>query len=236
MRFDKTITPKELLVKSPFIYEVVGSYYPFFLKRKDEEYWSYNGIVEITNLIDSNIVNEVNLKKNWDEKIGLQLQNKLNLKVRGATLGLVPNYGGIVELVEKNNGLAVELHFYVSFLVNIYSIQIVYLRDDMVVERPQSFLEPIVTKGIEKLVISPVEYEFYNEFKLVESFIEANFNNPIFLPFALEKLRLKGLEVTYKDEENCMIGDAFFHKAFPINYGLGNIPNIIGDENYKGER
>lgn len=234
MEAKNTISLGELLEKAPKIHDIINSYYHLSFKRKHDEYWTQQGVRNILDFIDNNIVNEDNLNENRDRKICSQIESKLNFKVKGATLGMVPNYGGIIELEKNTESMeSVEIHFYVSFLENVYSIQIVFLKGNMRIKRPQSCLKDFITTGIEKLVVSPLEGIYYREYKIIESIIEANFENPIFLPYSVEKLRLNGLEVTYMDGENCLVGEAFFHKALPINYHFGNIPTITGDENYK---
>lgn len=234
MEKNNVISLKELLEKAPKIHDIINSYYNLSFQRKHDEYWTQQGINDILDFIDNNIVNDENLNEKWHNKICEQIERRLNLKVKGATLGMVPNYGGIIELARNPTSKeCVELHFYVSFLKNVYSIQIVYLKDNMHIKRPQPYLKDLITKGIKTLVVSPIEDKYYKEYKIIESIIEANFENPIFLPYSIEKLRLNGLEVTYMEGENCLIGEAFFYKAFPVNYHFGNIQTIVGDENYK---
>ncbi|WP_424002511.1 hypothetical protein [Maribacter sp. IgM3_T14_3] len=230
----KKINIEELGKKAPQIKRIINSFYPLKLEKTDENYWTQSGILEILSLVDTNIVNETNLNKNWKYKICHQIESRLNLKVKGATLGMVPNYGGIIELERNANlGETIEIHFYISFLMNVYSIQIVFLKDNMNIKRPQSYLKNFVTTGIQKLVVSPIKNMYLDEYQAIESIIIENFENPIFLPYSIEKLKLQNLTVTYKDDENCLIGDAFFHKVMPINYFYGSIPTILGDENYK---
>ncbi|MFS4418490.1 hypothetical protein [Maribacter sp. 2307ULW6-5] len=224
----------ELLKKAPKIHDIINSYYHLSIKRINDEYWKQQGVRKILASIENNILNKANFEEKWQNKICFEIEKKLNLKVKGATLGMVPNYGGIVELEKDSESMGrIEIHFYVSFLKNVYSIQIVYLKENMPIARPHSGVKDFITTGMEKLVVSPLENVFFREYKIIESVIEENFENPIFLCYSIEKLRLHGLELTYMDGENCSVGEAFFHKAFPINYNFGDIPVVLGDENYK---
>ena len=146
---------------------------------------------------------------------------------------MVPNYGGIIELENSNSGNIVELHFYMSFISNVYSIQIVYKKNDMLIKIREGYLDDYVGVGLEKLVVSPTKDHYYNEFFIVEDLLKKEFENSIFLSYAIEKLKINNLEVTYMDKCNCTVGEAFFHKGMPLNYYIGEIPFIIGDENYK---
>jgi hypothetical protein len=227
------INLKELKKKAPRIYQILDSYYNVKYKRNDKEYWHQEGIKNVLSMIDKKIVDETYLKVHWQNTICKQIANDLNVEVKDATMGMVPNYGGIIELGEDENGLHVELHFYVSFLENVYSIQIVFLRDDMTIKRNEPYLDDFVTKGVERLVVSPHTGIYFNEYKTIEAIIESNFENAIFLPFSIEQIKIENLEVTYQDKKNSTVGEAFFHKAMPINFSSETIPNIIGDENYK---
>ncbi|MCX2678381.1 hypothetical protein OOZ15_00360 [Galbibacter sp. EGI 63066] len=146
---------------------------------------------------------------------------------------MVPNYGGIIELDDSNPQYKVELHFYKSFLNNVYSVQLVYLNNQMTIKRDEEYLGDFIGAGVEKLVVSPMKGYYNKEFELVEDFLNCKFTNSIFLPYSVEKLRLKNLEITYHDKPDCQIGEAFFSKGMPNNFYWDKIPNIVGNENYK---
>ncbi len=228
----------KLKKSAPKIYDILEFYYPFLLFKKEQtEYWNYHGIKSMITMINTNIVNEINFDKNWTVGICKELESLLNRKITGATFGLTPDYGGIIELENNiDSQMMVELHFYISFLKNVYSIQIVYLNKNMKIRRNMKYVKDFYGKGIETLVVSPIKGYYDNEFNIIESFIDNKFKKAIFLPYSIDILKLKGLEVTYTDKEVCTVGDAFFNKGLPINYYYESIPYIIGDKNYKIEK
>ncbi|MCL9808979.1 hypothetical protein [Flavobacterium luminosum] len=219
---------EELKFYQPTIYNIVSKYYPLGIKKNSKAYQNHIGIIFLKNEIINKIENKDNFNENWEESVLLDIKNSFkNYTVTGATYGFVPNYGGIIQLEQSNKtNLTVELHFYVSFIENIFTIQIVSLDNSIEINYETGSIQG---PKIKELIVSPVEGYYKDIFLTVENTIRDRFKNSKFLPYSIESIELSNFEVFYTEGKNCHLGQAFFLKGFPYT-----VPEkIIGDINYK---
>lgn len=224
---------QKLKINAPKIFEILNYYYPLGYSKEDKEYLDYKGIKELLSLISDKISGKNDFYKNWQNDVCLEIENLLGKKVIGASFGLVPNFGGRINLSNNpSQNYYDELQFYVSFLKNIYSIQVLRVCKNMKVKGWGRFRD-YEGEGIETLIVSPVKGYYEDEFNKVENFIKNKFKEATFLPYSIDVLKIEGLDVTYCDIEYCPVGEAFFSRYLPLNYYFNTIPVIIGDVDYK---
>jgi hypothetical protein len=221
----ESITNNELKKTYPKLGKIINYYYPIGIKNEDPSYNEYIGILSLKGKIENNILNNEVFISKWDKDFFGELEKRINCKVVGATLGLVPNVGGFIELYQSEDlRYYHQLHFYVSLINNYFSIQFAKTDKYMVYSNGN------IGWGIEELVVSPVDGYYKKLFLEIENYIRESFPNAKYLPYSIDRLKLNGLQVTYSILENCEIGRAFFHKFLP---DLNEPKKIIGDINYR---
>lgn len=218
-----SITIKELKKLYPNLANTLDFYYPIGIKQEDPIYNKYVGTQVLNSIIEENIVNNEIFVSRWEKDFLGELEKRINHKIIGATLGLVPNIGGLIELYESDDLRNLhQIHFYVSLLKNYYSIQIIKSYKYMKQENGD------IGWGAEELIVSPVE-GFYKELFLeIENYIKEKLPDSKFLPYSIDKLKLEGLQVNYSFLEDCEIGRGFFHKFFAYES-----IKISGDPDYR---
>ena len=205
-------------------------YYPIGLKSVDDKYSSYIGQKNLKRLIKNNIENSENFKLRWTNGFLKKVSQETNYHVLGATFGLVPNYGGKIILKQSDDlRFSTEIHFFVSLINNLYSIQIVY--SDKFTTYEREFLSDITGYGINKIIVSPIDNEFGELFLKLENLIKENFLDAKFLPFRFDLIKLNKFEVPYEySKDFCtQISKAFFHKGKLMHEKT----LIIGNIDYK---
>jgi hypothetical protein len=199
----------------------------------------YNQKQELNNeLIQNYIVNEKVYNEKWVNGLCKAIEGELKQSVIGATFGTAPNYGGYIKLGEINDQI-IELHFYISLISNVFSINIAYIREEQTdklfneVEKVGYFKR--TKRKIDTLVVSPTKGFFDKEFLSIETLINSTFRNAMFLSYVLDSLDIEKLKVTMSGFNNFKgrLGGVFFTKFLPYNYLTNEIPKIIGNKNYR---
>lgn len=217
----------QLLDKHPEIYNCINKYYPIGLTRDDENYFSYPGIKVWNEIVEKNIFQAENHKKEWKTGFLENLKQKLDFKnVVDTTMGLVPNFSGIIELKDNLNSRT-QLRFYKSLIGNYFTIEVlenIHLKE---------ISHPIFGKrkiwAIESIITSPVgEYEEIF-LKVYESIVE-KYKNAKFLPYIFDLYTINDLDVPYKSNgEEITVAGAFFQKYSSYDDSI----NILGNINYE---
>lgn len=219
------ITIKELKKKYPNLANTIDYYYPIGIKMEDPIYKEYVGNQILNSIIEENILNNEIFVSRWEKDFLGELEKRINRKIIGATLGLVPNIGGLIELYESDDLCELhQIHFYVSLIKNYYSIQFVKSNKYMKHQRGN------IGWGAEELIVSPVDNYYKELFLEIENYIREKLPDAKFLPYSIECLKLEGLQVNYSVLEDCEIGRGFFHKFFAYE-----AKKVIGDINYRIE-
>ncbi|WP_138434758.1 hypothetical protein [Winogradskyella algicola] len=226
-RFESNI--EKLKSIAPKIYSILNINYNL------EDGFLHKEKKEINNkLIQKYIVNKKVFNHVWVQGFCKAVEEELKLPVVGATFGTTPNYGGYVQLGKKGNQV-IELHFYVSLILNVFSIHIAYISEEPKIQVKNNSPKNYINRKIDVLVVSPTDGFFDEEFKFIENLINNKFNGVLFLPFALDAMDIDKLKVTMSgfNNFNCRLGGVFFSKFLPYNYMINEIPQIVGNENYK---
>ena len=212
----------------PNVSYYLNQYYPIGISKNDKRYADYSGMKCLSDLIERNILNPENFNKTWQKGFLNELSNEISFDVTGATYGLAPNFGGKILLDESEDlSRSTELLFFVSLLTNYFSIQIVEKNKFNVYEH--NILGKKTGWGIDRIFVSPVQNDYLEMFKKVESFIFNKLQDSKFLPFIFDKIRIKKFEVPYKEEKDCSVSSGFFNKGFSIKENS----EIIGDVKYR---
>ncbi len=222
----KIITNNEFLESFPEIHYFINKHYPIGLKKDSEKYNTYSGIKKLNKKIYDNIVNSNIHDEKWINGFIDKLKSKLDMdNIFSTTAGLVPNLSGVIKIKETLNNVT-ELHFHKSLINNYFTIEI--LEIDKFKEITHPILGKKMTIGISSITTSPFgEYE--DLFLKVYNSINEQFNESKFIPYIFDLIRIKGLEVPYKNDLDVTISGALFQKYSTYD----NSVSLIGDINYK---
>jgi hypothetical protein len=222
------INTVQLLDNCPELYDCLNKYYPIGLTRDDENYFSYPGIKVWNEIVEKNIFQAENHKKEWKTGFLENFKKKLDFKnVVDTTMGLVPNFSGIIELKDNLNSRT-QLRFYKSLIGNYFTIEVL---ENI---RPKEISHPIFGKRkiweIENIITSPVgEYETLF-LKVYEAFIE-KYEGIKFIPYIWDIYLLNDLDVPHTSNpgEEVSVAGAFFKKHSKYDDSI----NILGDIKYE---
>lgn len=218
-----SITIKELKKQYPNLANTLDFYYPIGIKQEDPIYNKYVGTQVLNSIIEENILNNEIFVSRWEKDFLDKLEKRINHKIIGATLGLVPNIGGLIELYESDDlRNRHQMHFYVSLIKSYYSIQFIKSYKYMKHKNGD------IGWGAEELIVSPVDGYYKELFFEIENYIKEKLPDAKFLPYSIDQLKLEGLQVSYSFLEDCEIGRGFFHKFFAYE-----AIKITGDINYR---
>lgn len=228
------MTLKELKQKYPELFRDINRYYPIqnLLDHKAVTK-NYAGTKSLHSLIEKNITNQENFQLNWKGTILRNIEKEIGMKVLGATNGYVPNYGGIITLKDNSN-YKIELHFYVSFINNYYTIFLAKTnnKSNLMIEK-MGFKKEIVMPLVESITVSP-DVEFSGIYMKVEKILNKNFYKAKFIPYEIGNYVFDGLIGINNDKnEKHTINNALFRPVLAVFS-----PNllILGNESYKIEK
>jgi hypothetical protein len=220
------ISESEMQLLHPEIFEDVIKFYPLSAESKNENFYNYQGIKDITSVINKNIVDETNYSL-WESKVSDELDTLLGKKVIGATYGNVPSVSGYINL-NKSENLQIEtnLYFYISLLSKYYSVEIIeFDLEKYTREIPNYGI--LKVPGINHVVVSPLGI-YEKIFKNIELYLRREYSGYRFLPAIYDFIHLKNLYVIQNDITDNAISNAFFSKVArevetpvfgDINYG-----------------
>ena len=193
------------------------------LLEMNPEYFESEGIQALDRLILDNIHDQNRYQSCW-LNFCEEISEVCQKEVRGTTFGNVPGLSAVTVLKEQKSDQSIErteLHFAVSLLNKYYQIfgKAVYNS----IRHGKPFGPPS-----ENLITSPLD-EIIEIFVFVERKIQERFKDYRIIPFSIGMKSIKGLSVSYIDQENCIINQALFNNL--TNSEL-NVNSIVGDINY----
>ncbi len=213
---------EEIGIRYPNLYHSLIKYY-------STNYNNHSGIKSLNDLITKNVIDGDNLKRKWERGLFEKIHERYGLVVKGATFGIVPNWGGIITLKETIQYVE-QLHFYLS-LIDSYFIVFVTVVDKKVKFQKQihNFLKKWEAPGLIKTYISP--HDSYSEvFTKIEILIREEFTDAKFVSYRIGSIKIKDLKTPHYDYNNCSIYQALFK---PMTVMKASNHKIIGDKNYK---
>lgn len=206
------------------IYDCIKSFYTIGIANPDQDVFEYfPGTRALVDITADNIFDENNFKDRWLNFIS-KIEQHTQKKVLDTTYAQAPSFSCVIEL-ECNQQADVkrikELHLSVSLIGPFYCI---IGRD-----RNEITLENAFIQSDNYLVVSP-EQSFSEVFFLLCQLVEAQFANFKFVPFYVNKMEIKGIQIPYMIEKR----EAVFHALF--NEQVTMIDNVVGNEYFQFER
>ena len=203
------------------IYECISHFYPIGVSRDHSKlYNSYPGMKKLEFLLMENIHNAENFKSRWGEFYAV-IENKIKKPVVGTTYSQTPSFSFFVKL-EKNvlNDLTHRkiIHVFVSLLGPFYTI----IGQDTIKIKAGDEL----CRSISHLTVSPLN-EYTEIFNFLCEAIEKKFTHYRFVPFAICKQTINGLEIYDSNEPINTIFNALFNSQIDLN------ARIVGNEYFK---
>ncbi len=189
------------------IYDAIKMYYPIGIKRSI--YFEYPGIKKLSDLVVENIHNSDNLYNIWGS-FEKEISERFNIEVIGTTYGQAPSFSCdlIIEIVEVDQLKRIKkLSIAVSLIGKFFTI---YGVDETIIIEKNENIFDFNFHSINVLTASPYR-EFETIFKDLKSMVEARFSDYKFVPFAINSMFIKGLQVRYLDKEECTIYNALFN-------------------------
>jgi hypothetical protein len=227
-----TITNLKFKDLYPKVHSALNQYYPVGLRASNEKYKNYVGYKALESLLQRKFENPDYIKEKWDNSFLDKIKSITDYRVEGATFGFAPNFGGSI-IVNQSGDLryTTKLDFFVSFLYNFFSIQVVY--SDKFVVYKREHLPDKIGSGILKIVVSPVKKEFEELFLKIENLIREEFDNAFFMPFRFDITKIEKFETpsSVSLDFSEPVSSAFFHKGYLLNEGM----KILGNLDYKIE-
>ncbi len=198
-----------LIVKFPKLYRILNEYYGLDSIAK----------YSIEELILDRIGNSENYKVYWKDGVLKNIGSEIGCNVQGITFGFIPNYGGQVQFsneIDSNRKDITQIQFYVSLLDNVYTIQILEIEESKEFNPMMKLTLPKQT--LKEIWVSPENHRHKDLFLKIQSSLEAITENPIFLPYSIQEIELKGVKPPImEDKVIYTVGDAFFRKILPLH-------------------
>ncbi|MVN22444.1 polysaccharide deacetylase family protein [Mucilaginibacter arboris] len=209
------------------LYEAIKLYYPIGIPHDSSLYINYPGIKNLTAVIIENIHNSDNYNRNW-VSFQKEISQKFNIEVIGTTYGQAPSFSCdlIIENFEHNQlKRTKKLSLAVSLAGKFFTI---YGVDETIITDKNEDNFDSDFHAINALAVSPYK-EFELVFKDLKSMVEAKFTSYKFVPFAINSMFIKGLQVRYLFKEECTIYNALFNHLLDT-YDTKKSPR--GDKHY----
>lgn len=208
---------RELKLKYPSFFSIIEEYYGTDEKPRKV----------LEDLILNRLGDAKNFRKMWTNGILKAIGREIGCPTQDLTFGFIPNYGGMTEFSEDlGNGkrTVTQIQFYVSLLNNVFTIQITEIEE---VIRYNQFLKlETPNQKLKEIWVSP-DHPKYNEiFLKIESFLNRNLVDSIYLPYVIQQVGLDEITMPHTNNEDNKVEDAFFRKVLPLNKDykvLGNI-------------
>ncbi|WP_336128461.1 hypothetical protein [Mesoflavibacter sp. CH_XMU1422-2] len=228
----KKINKNELFLTYPRLFTLLNSYYPLGIRAMNPDYNEYIGFKKLQKLILTSLKNSNSNKPKWANEFLEKVKKITNCEVIDTTYGNSPNYSGeIIIETSENCRYTTKMIFFVSFINNYYSIQII--KTDKLVNFESEFSPNKTGIGILEIVVSPTEKRNKKLFINLDNLIRSEFKDAIFLPFKFDLIKLEEFEtpLNITIDFSSPISSGFFNKGNILNEKT----NIIGDVNYKLE-
>ncbi len=195
------------------VYDAIKFYYPIGIKRADKSvYFDYPGIKKLEAVVVENIHNTNSSNNiNW-VSFQEEISRTFNIEVTGTTYGSGTSFSCdlIIEKLELNQLKSMKkLSLAVSLLGKFFTI---YGADETSVIDKNENIFDFNFRAINVLTISPYK-EFEILFKDLKSMAEARFTDYKFVPFAINSMYIKGLQVRGADNQKCTIYKALFNHS-----------------------
>lgn len=214
------MSKRNLVQQYPKLFSIIERYY-------DEDTCPTK---QLDQLIKDSLGNIEQYNKKWIDGVLKDLSLEVGFEAESLTFGYIPNYGGMFEQREKmgDGEVAVtQIQFYVSLLDNVYTVQVLELVENRVLN---PFLKrEVAQQTLNRLWVSPDHLQTRDLFKKVEAFLETAFGKPIFLPYRIRRTNLIGYKMPHTSNENNKIGNAFFQQVLPLNHDY----RIMGNQEYR---
>ncbi|MFD2588425.1 hypothetical protein ACFSQJ_15925 [Croceitalea marina] len=188
------------------------------------------GHSNLDDLINYKLINQKNYQKIWVKGILKTIEKELGQEVIDLTFGTIPNYGGMVYFNNKNESdkfVSTQIHFYVSLIENVISVQIIEMEETNRQIHPLE-LDPSL-RIIKKIIVSPGYHHLDKVFAKIELLLNKLLVNPIFLPYSVDQTILDNLIIPHSVNIQNTVGDAFFKKFIPDNKDF----TVIGNQDYR---
>lgn len=172
----------------------------------------------------------------WRSGILKKIEHELQMRAHTLTFGFIPNYGGEVifsKKIKPERWHVISIQFYVSLLDNIYTIQILDTIESLHTY-PYENLE-VTRSTLKELWVSPEEHPYGEVFLKIQSCLERNLDKPIYLPYSIQEVNLKGFNPprSLVPKKQYCVRDAFFEMVLP-QYTDGAL--ICGNHDYMIEK
>jgi len=206
------------------IYNCIRNFYPIGIAKPDQNVFEYfPGTQELIKVVEENIHNELNFKHRWlDFLSNAELQ--IGKRIKDTTYGQAPSFNCVIELEQSEQSdfkRIKELHLSVSLVGPFYCI---IGRD-----RNEIKSENDLIRSVNYLVVSP-EHSFSDIFLKLCKLVEDHFTNFKFVPFYVNKMEIRGIQIHYTVEKREQVFQALFTDQLSItNY-------IQGDEYFQFQR
>jgi len=225
-----TINRNEFKNSFPKLYDLINKYYPLGIRSFNDNYKDHKGFNELNKIILKKFRDKKQIEKNWINKVLNKIRESVNYEVNNSSFGFMPNYGGSIVLNKSADfRFSTKMVFFVSFIENFYSIQIIL--EDKSFTYKRKHLPDILGYGTPKVIVSPIKDLYGDLFNKLERIIKFEFSDALFIPFRFDITKLVGFEtpLTVQSAFSTEISHAFFKKSFLLNSNT----EIIGDIDYK---
>ena len=215
------------------IAETIKHFYPVGLSSFDKEYYKYPGMIELGEILATQIGDNKNYIKSWGAFLK-KLRKESGKALKATTYGSVPGFSGdlILETYEDEVLRRVKrIAFAVSLIGPFYcvcGIDETFIKDERD-ERPISY------HAINVVTVSPYK-EFEAGFNTIENHIKKEFSGYRFIPFETCMRYLQNLETRHSMGQEGTVYNALFNHLFNFythyhsrgdrSYGLERNPNI----------
>lgn len=207
------------------IYRSISKYYAPGIPRDESGFFkSFQGYKDLVALIVDNTHNEKNFETRW-VSFDREIERLSKKKVIGTTYGSSPCFSAYIEIDNErfeNFKHFKELHYFISFLGNFYTV--------IGVDGNKMKIPNDVFNTTNYLAVSPIN-EFAEMFNLLCQQIELRFKDFKFVPFNICAQKIIGLNTG----DNVEIKDTVFDALFGSTYfSIAN--KFLGDDYYKSEQ
>ncbi len=210
------------------VYDAIQLYYPIGIMRFDRSiYFDYPGLKKLSAIVVANIHNRDNYNSIW-VSFEKEIAEQFNVEVIGTTYGQAPSFSCdlIIKKVKVDELSRIKkLSLAVSLAGNFFTI---YGVDETIITEKNDNGFDSNFYAINALTISPYK-EFETIFKDLKSLVEDKFASYKFVPFSINSMFIKGLQVRYLDKEECTIYNALFNHLLDT-YDTKNL--LRGDKSF----
>lgn len=207
------------------IYDCINNFYPIGIAQPERDIFDYfPGTRALVDITKKNIHDEANYKNKWLSFLS-QIEQHIKITVLDTTYGQAPSFSCAIEL-ERNELMGVkrikELHLFVSLVGPFYCV--------IGKDRNEIIIGDNLIQSVNYLLVSPEQQPFSNTFLLLCQLVETQFSDFRFVPFFVNKMEIKGIQIAYAVEKR----EAVFHALFHDQLSLTD--STFGNEYFLFER